>query len=572
MVCLMAVTMFSQATPKATVKGYFCSGCYPTSAQFNTLIDNSYNEVTSDILQGTGYPTISYVPYTVRGAGRLYTGTDNPISTNRLNYDGDYHARWLFCGGDSVLTKGGVSLSSNVFFWDNGNQYYRPFSSNAAGVWSTEVANPTSYTRINWNGDLWSTRMFPLSLLFNTTTSIGYINLVNTLDTGIYLSNTTGRGIHIANTSTGYGINTLNTSTGYGGNMTNSSTGRGYNVTNSSTGQGLYVTNSSTGQGIFIDNTAANSGIFSQNTSTGRAAYFYNTGAGIALSLFNNNAGGKALNFANSNGNALDMTCSASSVYGIKISSSGTSNTPFYINNTGGAGVKIVNVNKGAGTTSIMYIKDDSTVINNTTRIGTLTDYAEIINGNITTYGSATTWKDLQFHAYRAGGANIPSSTVLTGNIEAYTFAVNDYFHTGPQEIPHDWVEGDSLQIHIHWANQDSITGSAKDVKWEVEWSIQNVMTGNFYSSTVSTKNITLAQNTRPKMHQISEIAMILPATVVNKNPNVTLSQMKVGAQFICRVRRITADGTAVSANPYFLQLGIHYKVNSLGSRETTTK
>jgi len=52
--------------------------------------------VVSDILQGTGgREYVKYAPYTTKGAGHFYTGTTDPTSSNRLNYDGDFYSRAL---------------------------------------------------------------------------------------------------------------------------------------------------------------------------------------------------------------------------------------------------------------------------------------------------------------------------------------------------------------------------------------------------------------------------------------------------------------------------------------------
>lgn len=81
-----------------------------TAATTNTVqipdAPSSFNiSVTDDILDGTGGAnSVRYAPYSSKAAGKLYTGTTNPSSTNRLNYDGYLWASKLYSGGDEVLT------------------------------------------------------------------------------------------------------------------------------------------------------------------------------------------------------------------------------------------------------------------------------------------------------------------------------------------------------------------------------------------------------------------------------------------------------------------------------------
>ena len=83
-------------TYDSTNKGIKATAKVPTS--FNIT-------VTDDILDGTGGAnSVKYTPYSSKGAGHLYTGTTNPSSTNRLNYDGYFYATKLYSGGSEVLT------------------------------------------------------------------------------------------------------------------------------------------------------------------------------------------------------------------------------------------------------------------------------------------------------------------------------------------------------------------------------------------------------------------------------------------------------------------------------------
>ena len=83
-------------TYDSTNKGIKATAKVPTSFDIT---------VTDDILDGTGGAnSVKYAPYSSKGAGHLYTGTTNPSSTNRLNYDGYFYATKLYSGGSEVLT------------------------------------------------------------------------------------------------------------------------------------------------------------------------------------------------------------------------------------------------------------------------------------------------------------------------------------------------------------------------------------------------------------------------------------------------------------------------------------
>jgi hypothetical protein len=71
------------------------------------------------------------------------------------------------------------------------------------------------------------------------------------------------------------------------------------------------------------------------------------------------------------------------------------------------------------------------------------------------------TWRDLEGPIRpKATGAGSPALAVWRGNIRDYSFAANDIVDC-TYHIPHDWVFGSDLYIHIHWGhNGTAISGS----------------------------------------------------------------------------------------------------------------
>lgn len=182
-------------------------------------------------------------------------------------------------------------------------------------------------------------------------------------------------------------------------------------------------------------------------------------------------------------------------------------------------------------------------------------------DGTLRFDGTATVYDDLVCPLFvaRTGTSNVPIWTALVGNINAYSFAVNDWLEFST-ELLHSYKEGSNLEIHVHWA----INGSNVDdryVKWEVEYSIANTNGGTFGSSTVIANETKILANTATKTNMYTSVGTI------------SGTGLTIGAQLMLRLRRIAAvGGSAPSANPYAVNVGIHYEKDTVGSRQISTK
>ncbi len=86
---------------------------YTANKTIATTDDITIAGATDDILDATiTNKSLKYAPYTSRSAGHLYTGTTNPSSTNRLNYDGYFYATKLYSNGSQVLTSESDTLAT----------------------------------------------------------------------------------------------------------------------------------------------------------------------------------------------------------------------------------------------------------------------------------------------------------------------------------------------------------------------------------------------------------------------------------------------------------------------------
>lgn len=182
-------------------------------------------------------------------------------------------------------------------------------------------------------------------------------------------------------------------------------------------------------------------------------------------------------------------------------------------------------------------------------------------DGTLRFDGTATVYDDLVSPLFvaKSGTSNVPAWTVLVGNISAYTFATNDWLEC-TTELLHAYKEGSNLEVHIHWTTNGS-NADDRYVKWEIEYSIANMNGGTFGSSTVISSETRILANTATKTNMYTSIGTI------------TGTGLTIGAQMMLRIKRIAAvGGSAPSANPYAISVGVHYEKDTIGSRQFSTK
>lgn len=146
-------------------------------------------------------------------------------------------------------------------------------------------------------------------------------------------------------------------------------------------------------------------------------------------------------------------------------------------------------------------------------------------------------------------GSIAPTLTTFNGNIEQYTFGINDEIY-GTNEITHDYIEGTDLHPHIHWATNGSDVDN-RYIKWELEYSYGN-HDGVFTTPIIIVDEELIPADTPDKTHFVTDFNLIDGTNIL------------VGAYICWRLRRITASGTAPTSNPFGLAIGVHAEMNML--------
>ena len=168
----------------------------------------------------------------------------------------------------------------------------------------------------------------------------------------------------------------------------------------------------------------------------------------------------------------------------------------------------------------------------------------------------------IPFDRARVPAANDPTWSAFVGNLNAFVFQLNDYLEFS-SELLHGYQEGSDLEMHIHWVtNGTDIDNRA--VKWEIEYSFANRDAAGFGDVFPATTVVSAEQ--------------VIPADTPNLShafkaiTTVTGTGFEIGRALKGRVRRIAAAGTDPSSDPFGLAIGIHYRVDTLGSRLITQK
>ncbi len=147
----------------------------------------------------------------------------------------------------------------------------------------------------------------------------------------------------------------------------------------------------------------------------------------------------------------------------------------------------------------------------------------------------------------------VDSAGTDTG-IDTYALAVGEAID-GCFEIMHDYKEGTDLTFHIHWQGIDAPTG-VDNVRWQLTYTLSREET---VLAAVTSIEVETAFDTQYEFKR-SNFA------------EITGTNFKIGDQFLFKLERIASTGDAYAGEALLATLGIHYQINTLGSRQITTK
>ena len=184
-------------------------------------------------------------------------------------------------------------------------------------------------------------------------------------------------------------------------------------------------------------------------------------------------------------------------------------------------------------------------------------------NGFMEANGDATAWKDINMGAAMLSkpASSAPGADEFVdegGNdtgVETYAFDIGEKV-SGSFEIQHDYKEGSDIYFHIHWQGIAAPAGGTDNVKWQIIYTVARDAATLDAVTTITKESAITTQY----------------SFVFSDFAAVTGTNFKIGDQILFQVSRIAASADDYAGDALIGTLGIHYQVNTLGSRAIITK
>jgi len=140
-------------------------------------------------------------------------------------------------------------------------------------------------------------------------------------------------------------------------------------------------------------------------------------------------------------------------------------------------------------------------------------------------------------------------------NIETYGFAVGEKVHGG-FELQHDYKQGTDLVFHVHWQGITAPTGT-DNVQWRLKYIVMR--DGTTLNSAVTIDSPDTVFDTQYE-------------TVRTDFTAITGTNFLIGDQFMFTLERVASTGDAYAGEALIETAGIHYQVDTIGSRQIILK
>jgi hypothetical protein len=176
---------------------------------------------------------------------------------------------------------------------------------------------------------------------------------------------------------------------------------------------------------------------------------------------------------------------------------------------------------------------------------------------------ATTVWDDINL-----GGATlhgnptvVPAVSQIVDNLGAntgiytYSFTLNQAV-SGCFELKHDYKEGSDVTPHVHFHIQSAPAGGTDNIKWQIKY-------------TFARDGVTFA----PVTTIVKEMAVTTQYASYRADfTAITGTNLKIGDQCCFNLSRIAASADDFAGDLYLQTVGLHYQIDTIGSRQIGTK
>ena len=201
----------------------------------------------------------------------------------------------------------------------------------------------------------------------------------------------------------------------------------------------------------------------------------------------------------------------------------------------------------------------DSTLNLNYLIINRASGYGIKVDNSIPTYG----WRDILGNVTTKNtGLNKPTYAIYKGNIEQTQFPTNSY-ETFEFHIPHDYVLGSNIYLHVHWSHISTlVTGGT------VTWGYEATYSKGHNQASFGTNIIgTLVGNASNIQYQhiITEGQF---STLGGSASQIKLEDLEIDGLILASVALNLNNMTGATPNPFVHYVDLHYQSTNISTKE----
>ncbi len=181
-------------------------------------------------------------------------------------------------------------------------------------------------------------------------------------------------------------------------------------------------------------------------------------------------------------------------------------------------------------------------------------------DGTLEFNGNATVWKDINAGAITFGGppgltpdiVNFVDEVGANTGIATFGLAVGQGF-SGSFELQHDYKEDSDVSFHIHW---QGIAASTGKVKFQLTYTVAQE------EATLDAVTIIPIEVDYDTQYKVLRTTFAL----------ISGTNFNFEDQFLFTLERVAASADEYGGDALIMTVGIHYEIDTVGSRQITTK